>query len=403
MTMKIVQINTVCDNDSTGKICAGISKQLTVHGVENYIIYTSGHSPHPHGIRCAEKFPKLQALCSRMLGNYGFNSRGTTNRIISELERISPDIVHLHNLHGHNVHLGILFSYLKEKNLKVFWTFHDCWAFTGYCPYYDIAACNRWQTGCQDCPQRSRYSWFFDRSNLLYKKKMQLFLGLDLTIITPSQWLADQVKQSFLKEHPVKVIHNGIDLSLFQPKVSTFREKYHLEKDKFILLGVASLWAARKGLDVFVRLAQRLNPEKFQIVLVGTNDKIDKQLPANIISIHRTENQEQLAEIYSAADLFVNPTREENFPTVNIESLACGTPVLTFRTGGSPEMLDETCGYVVEKDDLEALLQQINSAYEKRPFSAQNCIKKASNYAAMDKFQEYYELYRYKKASRGAL
>ena len=391
--MKIVQINTVCDNDSTGKICAGISKQLTVHGVENYIIYTSGHSPHPHGIRCAEKFPKLQALSSRMLGNYGFNSRGTTKRIISELERISPDIVHLHNLHGHNVHLGILFSYLKEKNLKVFWTFHDCWAFTGYCPYYDIAACNRWQTGCQDCPQRSRYSWFFDRSNLLYKKKMQLFLGLDLTIITPSQWLADQVKQSFLKEHPVKVIHNGIDLSLFQPKVSTFREKYHLEKGKFILLGVASLWAARKGLDVFVRLAQRLNPEKFQIVLVGTNDKIDKQLPANIISIHRTENQEQLAEIYSAADLFVNPTREENFPTVNIESLACGTPVLTFRTGGSPECIDENTGVVVGCDDEEALYQAVLSIAEKQPFSPEDCRRRALQFSETEKYLEYIKLY----------
>ena len=335
---------------------------------------------------------KLQALKSRIWGNYGFQAKRATKRLIAELERIAPDIVHLHNLHGHNVHLDILFSYIKRKNIRVFWTFHDCWAFTGYCPHYDMIGCAQWQSGCRNCPQRTHYSWFFDRSAMLYEKKKQLFSGINLTIITPSQWLADQVKQSFLKDYPVEVIHNGIDLSVFSPKESNFREKYGVG-DRFLVLGVAFGWGKRKGLDVFIRLAQRLDPDKFQIVLVGTDETVDRQLPSNMISIHRTQNQMELAEIYSAADLFVNPTREDTFPTVNMESLACGTPVLTFRTGGSPECIDESCGRVVDCDDEEALFQEILRIAAETPFSSEACRERALSFSEEEKYKEYIKLY----------
>lgn len=390
--MKVVQINTFCDSDSTGKICAGISSVLNTHNIENYIIYTSGRSSHPQGIRCAERFPKFQALRSRVLGNYGFNTRRATARIIDELDRIAPDVVHLHNLHSHNVHLEYLFTYLKTKQIKIFWTFHDCWAFTGYCPYYDMVECEQWKTGCRKCPQKRRYSWFFDRSQYLYEKKKQLFTGVDLTIITPSKWLADQVGQSFLKNFPVRVVHNGIDFDIFQQRRSDFRKKYNIDEGKFILLGVASIWVPRKGADVFIRLAQRLD-EKFQIVLVGTDDDIDSFLPPNVISIHRTANQAELAEIYTAADLFVNPTREDTFPTVNIESLACGTPVLTYRTGGSPECIDETSGRVVNRNDEAALYDAILEIERERPFSADDCRKRAQQFSKQEKFNEYVLLY----------
>lgn len=391
--MKIAQINTTCGAGSTGKICVAVSDLLSQSGVENHILYTSGHSNHPAGIKYMSALEtKLQALKSRVFGNYGFQSQKATKRLIAELERFSPDIVHLHNLHSHNVHLEMLFTYLKAKKIKLFWTFHDCWAFTGYCPHYDMASCSEWKSGCQNCPQRSHYSWFFDRSNLLYEKKKQLFSGLDLTVITPSQWLADQVKQSFLKEYPVKVIHNGIALSVFSPKESDFRAKHGIG-ERFLVLGVAFGWGVRKGLDVFIRLAQRLDPEKYQIVLVGTDDAIDKQLPANIISIHRTANQAELAEIYSAADLFVNPTREDTLPTVNMESLACGTPVLTFRTGGSPEMLDNTTGRVVACNDEEGLFQAILSIAD-HPFDRDACLKKAAGFDQKDRYDEYVDLYR---------
>ena len=221
--------------------------------------------------------------------------------------------------------------------------------------------------------------------------KKELFSGLDLTIITPSEWLAGLVKESFLKDYPVKVIHNGIDLSIFKPTESDFRAKYNCE-DKFILLGVAFGWGKRKGLDVFIELSKRLD-ERFQIVLVGTDENVDKQLPNNIISIHRTQNQKELAEIYTAADLFVNPTREENFPTVNIEALACGTPILTFKTGGSPEILDETCGCVVGKDDVEGLHGEINRIYTEKSFSKEACLARAAKFDMNDKFEEYVDLY----------
>ena len=213
-----------------------------------------------------------------------------------------------------------------------------------------------------------------------------------MTIVTPSQWLADLVKESFLAEYPVKVIHNGIDLSVFQPTENDFREKYGLQNKK-IILGVAFGWGERKGLDVFVELAKRLDCEQYQIVLVGTDDSVDKQLPTNIISIHRTQNQTELAKIYTAADLFVNPTREENYPTVNMESLACGTPVLTFRTGGSPEIIDETCGAVVACDDVNGLEKEILRIFEQVPFSEDDCLKRATRFDMQDRFKEYVSLY----------
>lgn len=391
--MKIVQINTVCGSGSTGKICVAVSQLLTQKNIENYVLYASGKSEYPLGIRyMTNKEVKWQALRSRILGNYGFNSKRATKRLLKELDKIQPDIIHLHNLHGHNVHLGMLCTYLKEKKIKVFWTFHDCWAFTGYCPHYDMIGCDQWKKdGCKKCPQKRRTSWFLDRSQYLFNQKKKLFTGLDMTIITPSKWLAEQVRQSFLAEYDVKVINNGIDLSVFYPRESDFRQKYHLE-DKLIVLGVAHIWCAQKGLDVFIELSKRLDA-RFQIVLVGTDDKVDKQLPENIISIHRTQDQAELAEIYSAADVFVNPTREENFPTTHMEALACGTPVITFATGGSAEMLDETCGAVVRKDDINALEERIVTICVQKPYSAEACIRKAKNFDKKDKFLGCIRLY----------
>ena len=391
--MKIVQINATCGKGSTGKICVSVSKLLSEKEIENYIFYASDISNYPLGKKyMSDLNVKMQALKSRILGNYGFNSRLATLRLLKELEAISPDIVHLHNLHGHNVHLETLFSYLKDKKIKIFWTFHDCWAFTGYCPYYDLVACDKWKSECRDCPQSKNYSWFFDRSTYLYKAKKRLFTGLDLTIITPSQWLANEVKQSFLKEYPVKVLNNGIDLSIFRPEESDFKKKYNIE-DKFVVLGVADKWVVRKSPDVFEELAKRLD-ERFQIVMVGTDDHIDKQLPDNIISIHRTNNQKELAEIYTAADVFVNPTREENYPTTQMEALACGTPVVAFNTGGCSEMLNEECGVVTEKENIEEFVDKIVSVCCDNKFSEEACITRAKEFDQFDKFQEYIALYK---------
>lgn len=389
--MKVVQINATCGIGSTGKICVGISRVLTAENIENYILCSRSNGD-PLGIPCAgDKYIKFQALKSRVLGNYGFNSRCVTRRMIAELVRIQPDIVHLHNIHGHDCDLEMLFSWFRRNGTKLVWTFHDCWAFTAYCPHFTMAKCGKWRDQCSACPQYREYTWFFDRSRAIFEKKKALFTGLDLTIVTPSRWLADLVGQSFLKEYPVQVIYNGIDQDVFQPTQGDFRKKYGQENKK-IVLGVAFGWGPRKGLDVFVELAKRL-PEDYRIVLVGTDEKVDRLLPKNIISIHRTQNQQELAEIYSAADVFVNPTREENYPTVNMEALACGTPVLTFRTGGSPEMLDETCGSVVECDDVDAFEKEIIRICTDKPYPKAACLKKAREFDQSERFMEYLNLY----------
>lgn len=389
--MKIVQINATCGIGSTGKICVGISELLADKGVENYILCSRSNG-YSLGIECAnDYYTKLQALKSKVLGNYGFNSVIETKKIIAELDKIKPDIVHLHNIHGHDCNLAMLFKYFKKNNTKLIWTFHDCWAFTGYCPHFAMMKCDKWQTECHDCIQRKYYSWFFDRSKQLFNRKKALLSELDLTVVTPSQWLADLVKQSFLKDYPVEVINNGIDLGVFKPRESDFRKKHGID-DKKIILDVAFGWDVRKGLDVFHELNKRL-PDDYKIVLVGTNAETDKRLPERIISIHRTQNQQELAEIYSAADVFVNPTREDNYPTVNMESIACGTPVITFKTGGSPETIDHTSGSVVECDDIDALEREIIRICEDKPYSKENCIAKAQEFEKVKRFQEYVDLY----------
>ena len=233
---------------------------------------------------------------------------------------------------------------------------------------------------------------YLDTSKKMYQLKKEWFCGVEnMTIVTPSQWLSDLVKQSFLKDYPVKVINNGIDLSVFKPVESDFREKYGLV-DKKIVLGVSFGWGYRKGLDVFVELAKWLSDD-YRIVLVGTDANTDSSLPENIISIHRTDNQTELAKIYTAADVFVIPTREENYPTVNMEAIACGTPVVTFKTGGSPEIVDESCGSVVEVDDGDAMEKEIIRICEEKPYSNSACLERAKTFDMNDRFNEYVELY----------
>lgn len=390
--MKIAQINATCGAGSTGKICLAVSKMLTDKGIDNRIYYSQGYSNYPYAIKFAnEYYKKIQALCARLFGNWGFNSRLSTKKLIKLLDDYNPDIIHLHNIHAHECNLEQLLTYLSTKKVKIFWTFHDCWAFTGYCMHFTSVDCYQWEEECSHCPKRKEYSWLFDRSKQNYIRKKELLSNLDFTIITPSKWLSDIVKRSFLQDKDVKTINNGIDTTVFYPRKNHFREKYNCSC-KYIVLGVAQIWDERKGIDVFIELSKLLGFE-YQIVLVGTDTKIDKLLPENIISIHRTESQDKLADIYSAANVFVNPTREENFPTVNIEAIACGCPVVTYDTGGSAEMLSRRCGIIVEKDNLSELINAVKLVCEKRCFNIDDCVKQAENYIDTCKFNDYTELY----------
>lgn len=394
--MKVLQINATYGSGSTGKICYSVAKLMDKENIENLTLYSQGSLKAENAVKIKNKtYYKIQALKSRVFGNYGFNSSSATKEIIRQIKEFSPDIVHLHNIHGHNVNLKTLFKFFKKNpEIKLFWTFHDCWAFTAYCPHYTMAKCYKWQSECSHCKQKKEYSWFFDKSKKLFNRKKELFTGLNLTVVTPSEWLAGEVKKSFMKDYPVKVINNGIDLSVFKPTESDFKEKYGIGKDKFVLLGVAFGWGERKGLDVFIELSKRLDKNKYAIVLVGGNAETDKLLPKDIISIHRTQNQTELAEIYSSCDLFVNPTREEVLGLVNIEANACGTPVLTFDSGGSPECINKKSGSVVSCDDINGLIKEIERIRNERPFTKENCILRAEEFDADKKFKEYTELYK---------
>lgn len=398
-TMKTILSMNLGNFGSTGKIMSGIGEIAQKHGCIFYQAYPrhkNNQLTKPNDIIiCSDFVNRLNQKLAYYTGLNGCFAGLSTIRVLRKIDAIKPDIIHLHNLHNSYINLPLLFNYIKKHNIKTVWTLHDCWAFTGQCPYFTMVKCERWKTGCHDCQQYRQYPESrVDRTKTMWRLKKKWFTGVeDMTIVTPSEWLADLVKESYLKDYPVRVINNGIDLDVFKPSDNSLRVQHNIPTNKFILLGVSFGWGKRKGLDVFVELANRLDRDKYQIVLVGTDEKVDKFLPPSIISIHRTQNQKELAEIYTAADLFVNPTREENYPTVNMEALACGTPVLTFKTGGSPEIIDETCGSVVPYDDIDALESEIRRICEIKPYTQTACLEKAKNFDKNEKFKEYVELY----------
>ena len=397
--MKVVQINSVCGVGSTGRIAVDISKKLNDEGIENYIFYGTGHSDYENGIKFGGTLNvRTHQLGTRLLGKHGFYSSKATNELIEKIRDIDPDIIHLHNIHGHYLNVEILFEYLSRSNKKVIWTLHDCWSFTGHCAYYDYVNCNKWQTECNNCPALREYprSLIFDRSKESFKDKKRIFNSVeDLTLVTPSRWLAEETKKSFLSKYPVQVINNGIDLSNFKPSIGDFRKKHGIE-EKFIILGVAGVWERRKGLDYFLELAKKAKDGEV-IVLVGLSQEQQSELPNNIIGIPRTNSVKELAEIYTTADVFVNPTLEDNFPTTNLEALACGTPVITFDTGGSPEAVDNQTGIVVEKGNLKELAIAIKNIRNKSKEKYEKiCIDRARDlYNKEEKFLEYIELYKH--------
>lgn len=397
--MKIVQINSCYGVGSTGKIAEGISKILTENNVENYIFYATGKSAENAFKMESKLYMKFNILKTRLFGKHGFYSQFATLKMLKKLDRINPDVIHLHNIHGHYVNIKMLFNYIKKNNIKVVWTLHDCWAFTGHCAHFDYSGCNKWKTGCNNCASLKDYpvSWFFDRSKSSYNDKKKLFTGVkDLTIVTPSEWLGNLVRQSFLKDYPVKVINNGIDLESFKPTDSDFRKQNKLE-DKFVIMGIAFDIVGKKGGKYLVEISKRLKNCYVVIVGLGKNEN----LPQNVITIPRTNSKEELAKIYSMADVFVNPTLEDTFPTVNLEALACGTPIVTFDTGGSPESVDEKVGCVAEKYNLDDLIEKILEIKNNtKEVYKENCINKATKfYNESEKFKEY--LFMYNKNMKG--
>lgn len=397
--MRVLQINSVCGVGSTGRIATDIHDLLQKQGHQSFIAYGRGEARNcDTAIRIGTQIDNYtHLLTTRLFDNHGQGSLKATRGFIEKVREINPDIIHLHNIHGYYLNIKLLFKYLYESQKPVVWTLHDCWPFTGHCAYFDYVGCERWKFGCFQCPQKRKYpsSLFLDNSKLNYENKKSIICDYNnITFVTPSNWLSDIVKESFLSDFPVKVIHNGIDTNIFKPvKSPVFRKKYCLE-DKFIVLGVANIWDERKGLKYFHELSLMLDDNEV-IVLIGLSDAQMKGLPSNIIGISRTNDLQDLIEIYSDSDVFINPTLEDNFPTTNIEALACGTPVITFNTGGSVESIDETCGFIINKGDIKDLKEKIDFIKIRGKSEYSNsCVKQVKAFFNKnDNYMKYLDLF----------
>ncbi len=396
--MKILQINSVCGIGSTGRIATDIHRILLDRGHESYIAYGRDLPKDcSHTIKIGRSFDNYAHLAkTRIFDMHGFASKRATADFMDRVKELDPDIIHLHNIHGYYINIEILFDGIKELNKPVMWTLHDCWSFTGHCANFEYVACEKWKTGCYNCPQKTQYpaSLILDNSRKNYLKKKRIFKGVkDLTIFTPSKWLAGLVKESFLSEYKIQTIYNGIDLSIFRPTESKFREKYNLE-DKYIILGVSNVWNNRKGLDDFIQLSRELKESEI-IVLVGVTEKQKIKLPKNILGISKTNNAKELAEIYSAANVFVNLTKEDNYPTVNLESVACGTPVISYDTGGCGEFIGEENGYILDKNKPAEVIRIINSIrVNESPLSTKSPNKRLDKDELFNDYIRYYERYK---------
>lgn len=393
--MKIVQINTVCGTGSTGKITVDLYNIADSAGCTPIIAF--GRGTAPENIKSFKIGNTLDFGCHVLvnffLGKSGFGSKMVTRRFLKWLDHINPDILHLHNLHGFYIHVGMLFEYIKSHNIPIVWTLHDCWPLTGQCAHFDYAGCDKWRSACHHCPiYRSDYpySLFRDNSRQNFIMKKSAFTGVkNMTIVTPSNWLADIVRKSYLQEYPVKVIPNGINLEIFKPADGqTSAPK--------IVLCVANVWTKRKGLDFILKLSDMLD-DTYHIVLIGLSkkqqSKIQSKYGKRITAITRTANQTELAKWYQRAYVYVNPTLEDNFPTTNLEALACGTPVITFNTGGSPESITEKCGIVVEKGNIDKLKEAILSLEKRTEITSLLCRQQALNYNRNICFKEYLKIY----------
>lgn len=392
--MKVLQINSVYGERSTGRIAYELALLQRENNMKPYIVSGEGKSDSPDiHIMSGKFYLRLNILKTRLFGKHGFYSKLATRRMLKFVSKVSPDVIHLHNIHGHYFNVKMIFEYIRKHNIPVVWTLHDCWAFTGHCPHFDYIGCEKWKTGCSDCPQRRGYpdSWFFDRSKGNFKAKKELFTSLEkMHIVTPSYWLSSLAEQSFLSKYPVTTIHNGIDTEKFSPAESDLKKRLGLE-NKFVILGIVSNLNSTKGGQYFLELAKMLSEDE-HIVLLSLERDFDK-LPPNITALPRTESAEELAKIYSGADVFVNPTLQDTFSMINVEALSCALPVVSFNTGGSTESLTEDCGVVVKKGDAKGLYEGIQKV-RNGDYSREKCRERGKAFSSKLCFSKYIDIYR---------
>ena len=369
--MKYLFINSVAGYGSTGRIAAETCRELMKDGHECVLAFgrNKANCEDVPTVQIGTAWDyRLHGVRGRLLDDHGFGSKAATRRVLDWVREYDPDVIWLLNIHGYYIHIGLLFDYLRGCGKKIFWTLHDCWSFTGHCAYFDFAGCDKWKTGCHHCPQKHTYpqSLLLDNSRRNYERKKLLFTGIpDLTLTVPSHWLESRVKQSFLGEYPVQVDYNKIDRTVFKPTPGDFREKYGLEK-KTILLGVASVWEERKGLKDFLALSSMLD-DRYRIVLIGLSEEQRKNLPQNILGLPRTNSLEELAQAYTAADLFVNPSVEETFGMTAMEARCCGTEAIVYKDTACEEIVNQFGGIAVDRgaENLLAAIEKLTK--EERP------------------------------------
>ena len=402
---KILQINTVAVNGSTGRISEGIGDAAIARGYDSYIAYGRGNPSKSSSslIKIGNNVSVINhILHTRLFDKQGLCSYLSTRTLVEEIEKLQPSIVHLHNLHGNYLNYKILFNYLAESDIPVVWTIHDCWPITGHCVHFTAVDCEKWKRGCEKCPRLSGYpkSIFLDRSKKNYIDKKEAFTSLNKMFIVPvSKWLEDVLKDSFLGGYDINYIHNGIDVDKFYPRKDDVKRTKSIYgfNDKFVILGVATGWSQDNGLYDFIELRKHLSDD-YLIVLVGVTPTLKKNLPDGIIGIERTDSIDELAAIYSSVDIFINGSKEETFGLVTAESMACGTPVIVYDSTACSEIVTDETGYVVEVGDLNAVIAAIKSHQNLPAEIKSNMSEHCSDYVHRhfrkeDKYHEYVDLY----------
>lgn len=403
---KLLQINPVIkENTSTGRIMRELSELAKACGWESYAAFSGGRDkarntsfqPLPVGGKLSVI---IHAIATRVFDAHGLASWCATKRFIKKIKQIKPDIIHIHNIHGYFLNYKILFKYLKESKIPVVWSIHDCWLFTGHCYSFQAVGCEKWKSGCGECPQKRAFpaSYLFDRSAKNYRDKKEAFTTLsNITFVAISKWMRNELKSSFLSSKQIEVIHNGIDLELFKPSENQNIKEVYGFGNRHVILGIASIWLKEKGFDDFIKLSEKLSDNEV-IVMVGRMTAQQKQaLPQKIITIPRTSDAEQLAQIYSCATAVVNATWQDNYPTINLEAIACGTPVITYKTGGSVESISpkEHTGHIVERGDIDGIVKALREIETiDRGFIRDCCRDHAiKNFGKRERYMEYIELY----------
>ncbi|MCR4908069.1 MAG: glycosyltransferase [Lachnospiraceae bacterium] len=395
---KVFFINSVCGTGSVGRIVAGLMKELKSRGVDSFAAY--GRKRAPEELPSRRIGSELDVLChgalSRITDRHGLYSVRATKRLVEIIREYDPDLIHLHNIHGYYLNYPVLFDYLKTSGKRLVWTLHDCWTFTGHCTHYSYLGCRRYKKGCGSCPQLREYpaSFFMDASEKNLARKKECFSHLPgLRLVTPSEWLKDEVETSFMAEYPISVIPTGIDPDVFSPKPeegAALRARYGLDGKK-VILGVANPWRERKGINDFAALSEMLD-ERFKLVMVGLKEKQIRQLPKSILALPGTDCAESLAAWYTLSDVYLNLTLEDTFPTTNLEALSCGTAVVTYDSGGSREALTENTGIVVERGDLNGVIRALKTVItEQTRYTSELCMERAALYSAEKRFHQYVE------------